>query len=528
MAWVTFVPRIAVEAEPADMKQWWEYRKSPSLPKWTGVTAAVEARLRPHLNNSMHMCASYGYDIVERTDDIVAAILLLAFIEEHHPDYAPRFEDSAFLDTAEGRRAWAAVQVDSLLTAGAGRCNTIRQGWKRLDQLISEFPGTVNPSAAVTPEVLAMLVSHVQSTGRLEHQASAQPGRAWKGTGAKGWLKQLTAATQLLRRVPFSAEVIDHPMVKKAAQPPAATAASPTVSAHMALSIALTLADMARGVGLDDFPLAQQDIVRDYAQSFVICYLASARIIDMVRSEVKSFIPSSGGGEPALVLWCRGSKPKTMAQLRPFPLPVPNVGVDGKRIEWLAGWAQRRLLGGWKFVLPSVTIRRGNITRAEGAAAAADAVRVWELLLLRCPLRVSSDQARAMTLSGHCFRHLLPDISRVMGLPLEDRNELGRWDGAVSRPSGVAPPSREEQLAASRRKKSCANVYSSGAAAVARQCRIRHMVCQFIASCVGSRPWSAVVPLQLGVPPTFDFLAQSQSVAGGAPPAPDPPSLPAS
>ena len=247
-------------------------------------------------------------------------------------------------------------------------------------------------------------------------------------------------------------------------------------------------------------PLAQQDIVRDYAQSFVICYLASARIIDMVRSEVKSFIPSSGGGEPALVLWCRGSKPKTMAQLRPFPLPVPNVGIDGKRIEWLAGWAQRRLLGGWKFVLPSVTIRRGNITRAEGAAAAADAVRVWELLLLRCPLRVSSDQARAMTLSGHCFRHLLPDISRVMGLPLEDRNELGRWDGAVSRPSGVNPPSREEQLAASRRKKSCANVYSSGAAAVARQCRIRHMVCQFIASCVGSRPWSAVVPLQLGVP----------------------------
>ena len=50
-------------------------------------------------------------------------------------------------------------------------------------------------------------------------------------------------------------------------------------------------------------------------------------------------------------------------------------------------------------------------------------------MLVMPPLSLSAEQARGF--SGHSGRHFLPTVARLLGIPKEDRDELGRWLAAL-------------------------------------------------------------------------------------------------
>ena len=52
-------------------------------------------------------------------------------------------------------------------------------------------------------------------------------------------------------------------------------------------------------------------------------------------------------------------------------------------------------------------------------------IKVFRYLLTLPPLSLTAEVAQHF--SGHSSRHLLPTLARALALPIEDREELGRW-----------------------------------------------------------------------------------------------------
>ena len=108
----------------------------------------------------------------------------------------------------------------------------------------------------------------------------------------------------------------------------------------------------------------------------------------------------------------------------PMSLPLETVGGQ---------WAQRlsRASPAADFLFPRVQVPRGSNfsdSRASflpGPASSASVIKVMRYLLTLPPLSLSTEVAQHF--SGHSLRHMLPTLARALALPIEDREELGRW-----------------------------------------------------------------------------------------------------
>jgi hypothetical protein len=121
------------------------------------------------------------------------------------------------------------------------------------------------------------------------------------------------------------------------------------------------------------------------------------------------------------------------------------------------------------------------------------------------------DACRRAGLTPYGLRHLLPDLTRAAGWPLEDRMELGRWSLAMIRSliltahaAGVTTHATRAQAAGSMQAVT-ANLYSRGKAAADREFTLRERAIAIVTDYVGGRAWKEVVPVQ-AEPPSFQFM----------------------
>jgi hypothetical protein len=526
LAWMQVIPRPQDGSDPSLRRtraqnkiNWFSYLKNGELPKLvTDSKECMELELqqRDHLNANMRLCAVKGHDLRERADDLLQALLLQCFLAVEHPECQTSFAESGFAPTQAAFDMWRAGQINYLATEGSNKCKVSRNTWARFDKLMvrnSELlrDGTAYP---VTVDVLAMFLTQISDEGRVKVSK-----KGWKGTGAGGFLKGL-GTTQFLGFSPFKDEVLKHPKVVAASRPPP-DASVQTSAAHMSLSVLLSLVDLASGETKVAGSAGTQELVRFYARCFLVCAITGVRLVEARRMEVTNIAQmfEVEEGREDVYMWCRGAKAHFMAATVGFEIAFSNAGLTGERLTWLRSWATP--LMSRSFIFPEVEVKKGGaVEMPEGPAKQADAACIntmWHLVLALCALGLTTEEISAMTLTTHAFRHIFPDIARVMKMPMHQRNELGRWNNeiaqaereAIALSEGLAPPKKKK--APQSAFTSMANHYSTIHGSRPREIELRAAVCAMVASHVGAEHWRKSVPEQRGAPPSFEFMVAARA-----------------
>lgn len=175
------------------------------------------------------------------------------------------------------------------------------------------------------------------------------------------------------------------------------------------------------------------------AATYFVC-AASMRLVNGLRSGPP--IPDGQGVFHGLAALSKGRRRSSMA---PQPWSVPSVSPDGSIPDEavLHGLhsAVSHLPPGCCSMFPQLLDATGREVALERAVIACPTARasgpqlettVMYLLTLP-PLRLSKRDARSVAMRKHGPRHMLPEIARVMGLPVSARHELGHWAGSTSR-----------------------------------------------------------------------------------------------
>ena len=126
----------------------------------------------------------------------------------------------------------------------------------------------------------------------------------------------------------------------------------------------------------------------------------------------------------------------------PKSLPCEALHVRG---EWYRALQERG--EGFDYLFPRVQRPRGaavddgldgRVRFLPGPASSSYVIKLLRLLLTLPPLSLTPQQAAEF--SGHSLRHCLPCLARALALPMEDRDELGRWVAGIdSRGPGTGP-----------------------------------------------------------------------------------------
>ena len=164
-------------------------------------------------------------------------------------------------------------------------------------------------------------------------------------------------------------------------------------------------------------------VVSYYSSGLMLCLLACLRVRDAQRAVVRCSSSMVSG-------ICYTSKHPKRRQAKQMPFFVPAglpFATGGK--AWSASLQHRGEAR--DYVFPRLKIPRGRpmddvrVSFLPGAASSSAVIKAMRFLLTLPPLRLSVEDAKKF--SGHSLRHMLPTLARAMALPVEDREELGRW-----------------------------------------------------------------------------------------------------
>lgn len=198
--------------------------------------------------------------------------------------------------------------------------------------------------------------------------------------------------------------------------------------------------------------------------------------------------------------------------MRPFEVALPLDEQSGFLVgtgSVLMAFCKR--YSGRSYLFRTFEARRGGeLVWGWSACAAPEQVStMWYRLLEKCGM--SRAACSAVELRPYGPRHVLPDVTRAKGWPLEDRMELGRWSvvalrslmEAIAAETGRRMTSRKR--ASSSLSSACANLYSRGRAAMEWELLLRRRACAVVRDFIGERGWQQVVPVQREAP-SFPFL----------------------
>jgi hypothetical protein len=301
-------------------------------------------------------------------------------------------------------------------------------------------PETDDPCPYPIDETLAtyFLVSataEARSNHEARHQAALEKGGVspeWRGTTAKMRRAGLRAAIESFG-LHVNKAVLEARCVVMAVAPPLDAALSASRRAFMPLDVAERIEWMASG------PADVPEVARELARYLSIAMTNSLRAAELAGLSVVSVESARGGGPDVGRLHCAGSKGKHARLHHPFSIATSSdmVMVRGRR-AWLAGFLRDRAR--WAALVPRVRrTERSNMRlsnhgvwvdspfwgRPFYAAAPRDVCAMLDLVLEY--LQFTPDVRTDCCITGHGPRHLLADVARVMRVPIEMINELGRW-----------------------------------------------------------------------------------------------------
>ena len=225
---------------------------------------------------------------------------------------------------------------------------------------------------------------------------------------------------------------------------------------------------------------------------------------------------------PIIHIRCDGGKTPRKADIRPFNVACPAEGFTPGFSAVAVAWAKR--YKGRPYLFRAFARHRkrdreqlgatasvANGWQVEEASADSDMHRdMYYEIHERCGMDRQACAAAGNTPYGP--RHIMPDLTRTAGWPLEDRMELGRWSLAIIRAYVEAAHSagvstRRTQQAGDLRR-AMANLYSRGNAAVQREVALRRRAIAIVRDFIGDRDWWTVIKVQAG-PPDFDYIVAS-------------------
>lgn len=178
-------------------------------------------------------------------------------------------------------------------------------------------------------------------------------------------------------------------------------------------------------------------LVQAYAASAYLMCLASLRQLDALRSSPPQFVVAEGlPAFQGIAAYTKGHN--TRARQRPMPWWVPAVSIEPSVSDDEAATALRTALAAFA---PSASSMFMELIRGDGQPCALDAAVAFGVrrarphhlsatlayLLTWTPLSFSPQAAAAVASGRHGPRHTLPEVARVLGMPAEARDELGRW-----------------------------------------------------------------------------------------------------
>ena len=204
-----------------------------------------------------------------------------------------------------------------------------------------------------------------------------------------------------------------------------------------------TLSFLLRLVCFFDGGASQPDptIVRSYAAGAYILAVASLRQIDGLRSALPTLEHCAiepGRRVPCFFSTASLTKGKRRSSMRPMPWWAPAISLDpaitddealaGLQRAWASTPASARSL------FPALANKEGKLCSLHdacsfgpGRASASRLGTSLAWLFTWRPLGMSAAESKKVGRDKHGPRHTFPEVSRVYGIPITLRDELGRW-----------------------------------------------------------------------------------------------------
>mmetsp|Transcript_23861 Transcript_23861/g.59265 ORF Transcript_23861/g.59265 Transcript_23861/m.59265 type:complete len:457 (+) Transcript_23861:1016-2386(+) len=206
-------------------------------------------------------------------------------------------------------------------------------------------------------------------------------------------------------------------------------------------------------VALDEH---HRSLVRATAASVYLVCVASMRLVNGLRS-APPLLDSSHVFHGLAVL----SKGRRRSSMAPSPWSVPCVSPDGSISDTEVAFGLQSALSFLPSqccsMFPQLLDACGKPAALERAVAACPTARASgaqletsvTFLLTLPPMSLSRAEARKIASRKHGPRHLMPEVARVLGLPVSARHEIGMWSAGyttvmVARPSPSAAGEWEE------------------------------------------------------------------------------------
>ena len=173
--------------------------------------------------------------------------------------------------------------------------------------------------------------------------------------------------------------------------------------------------------------------VQVYAGGLVLCILAALRVRDAQRATL-AFAATDGLPEGAAIGGkCYTSKHPKRRTPKEMPLWVPKTATAlGNWAEALESRVSAKLQP--DYIFPRLRVPRGEtiahrgVAFLDGPAKSADVIKAMRWIL--CMDNFMTEE-EAKSFSGHSARHWAPTVARLLAMPIEDRNEVGRWVAAL-------------------------------------------------------------------------------------------------
>ena len=437
----------------------------------------------------------------ERRQDALEAYRCLRFVQREHPSWRAAMGGASGIADPRRRDELAGF---TLFGFGSTYLQAARLAVEKYDKFIAENADHLTDEARVTP-TSAVVAWFLHDRQLMARERAEKEGRACKGTTAHQLVSALGKAAKALG-APFPPILLEAPEVAAAA----ATAATlddddGERAAHWPVAFQLAFEHIAASDIGGDITAQTRRCARDFA----LMGMSGLRTIEWRRSKLRDFEP---GLKYAIVV-CDGGKPGSMRKLKPFLHYLPAEGFSGP-FGWFAEWCEEA--SGKAYLTPDFEAARGHA--GDPRFAVHDVARIiskthldsaFAALVAMPPLAWSTDDLRAAHVTPYGSRHLLPDVTRRAGWPLDDRNELGSWAADIYRAllrEAQIDPQRAGRAARRNARVAMPNHYSRGPAACGRQLELRHKAAAIVRAFVGDAPWHERVPMQRGQGPSFDFL----------------------
>jgi hypothetical protein len=438
--------------------------------------------------------------------DVAEARKLNAWMEAAHPEWLSTASSSR-IDSGSMRTD---LRIEYFAKEGKQTCRLIRSTIESYETFCMENSHRIAEGQPYPPteELVAWF-----ALWRLDRTRAlkARTGAAFKGTSGHSAVKALGYAHNVVG-APFPDSVRKTRLVETACTRPPDAAEGGKEVAHAGVFVQGWLEGVAGGAFPDGTPATE--VQRDYACVLAMQGITSMRTVEMLRSSIKG--SPEGGPRARVTLQCAGGKAPRATQMQPFEATCPLAGFTKEFEKHALAFAERYARMPFVFRRYVRARKRGGHSSValewESPPRCAEPEHVVDMfyeLMERCGM--DRDACRRAGLTPYGLRHLLPDLTRAAGWPLEDRMELGRWSLAMIRSliltahaAGVTTHATRAQAAGSMQAVT-ANLYSRGKAAADREFTLRERAIAIVTDYVGGRAWKEVVPVQ-AEPPSFQFM----------------------